>query len=338
MSSGPSTPDTSTGFNPLPLPKQGEIPSRGIQNSSMLSFQSAPLTEARGDLNHRPGPKSGSRFNPLPLPKQGEIRPGFVHEGGPVKFQFRSPYRSKGRLEPFALTANPNTFQSAPLTEARGDTERYRAKLSPGGFNPLPLPKQGEMVLPSVLSAMKQVSIRSPYRSKGRYMIFDRVPSTYTFQSAPLTEARGDSLCRRYQHVQTVFQSAHLTEARGDPRLTTISGGLPRFNPLPLPKQGGDISWNIARASSSVFQSAPLTEARGDDSHCDSAPGDHRFNPLPLPKPRGDAGRGNLKVGSYTFQSAPLTEARGDLQSMTSHGRLSVFQSAPLTRSKGRSG
>ena len=112
-------------------------------------FQSAPLTEARGDsylvsdegisasVSIRSPHRSKGRhvamghissenvsFNPLPSPKQGET-------GDKVK--------------------SPDTrmrFQSAPLTEARGDAF------------------WGILVVPPFV-----VSIRSPHRSKGRHPI-----------------------------------------------------------------------------------------------------------------------------------------------------------------------
>ena len=63
-----------------------------------MKFQSAPLTEARGDLKKGISTMvHGVSFNPLPLPKQGEI------------------FARAGVYDPCAL------FQSAPLTEARGD-------------------------------------------------------------------------------------------------------------------------------------------------------------------------------------------------------------------------
>ena len=84
-------------------------------------FQSAPLTEARGD----------------------------------ACFTRRCRYRA--------------LFQSAPLTEARGDREAYAVQRSIRRFNPLPLPKQGEMKKTTFDAAgLDTVSIRSPYRSKGR--------------------------------------------------------------------------------------------------------------------------------------------------------------------------
>ena len=36
-------------FNPLPSPKQGETPVSKMDGAAIVKFQSAPLTEARGD-------------------------------------------------------------------------------------------------------------------------------------------------------------------------------------------------------------------------------------------------------------------------------------------------
>ena len=58
------------------------------------------------------------------------------------------------------------------------------------------------------------------------------------FQSAPLTEARGDGNPCTLVVTLSQFQSAPLTEARGDPETPPPAGSCIRFNPLPLPKQG----------------------------------------------------------------------------------------------------
>ena len=153
----------------------------------------------------------------------------------------RSPYRSKGRSLVTGAVAHTVGFQSAPLTEARGDGGRGASVTAHTGFNPLPLPKQGEipptffpsgrcrcfnpLPLPkqgeipvlgyipvdapvSIRSPYRSkgrcgregehrrsqdVSIRSPYRSKGRYGDILDVSFSSMFQSAPLTEARGDA-------------------------------------------------------------------------------------------------------------------------------------------------
>ena len=60
-------------------------------------------------------------------------------------------------------------FQSAPLAEARGDDNLPFDQLILEGFNPLPLPKQGEI---------------DP--------IVEIEADNFRFQSAPLAEARGD--------------------------------------------------------------------------------------------------------------------------------------------------
>ena len=130
----------------------------------------------------------------------------------------RSPYRSKGRYTFSVRAVNVIGFQSAPLTEARGDRPAIKS-----------------------LSSMLDVSIRSPYRSKGRchesekasHLLnsFNPLPlpkqgeMTMTgsgldgfllFQSAPLTEARGDPAVLPTPLFGSKFQSAPLTEARGD--------------------------------------------------------------------------------------------------------------------------
>ena len=86
------------GFNPLPLPKQGEIALDTETTSVSAAFQSAPLAEARGDSRPERVVVHGREpsFNPLPLPKQGEIaatRKLASHSTSSI----RSPCRSKGR-------------------------------------------------------------------------------------------------------------------------------------------------------------------------------------------------------------------------------------------------
>ena len=112
---------TLTLFQSAPLTE-----ARGDGNLELLlsyyyMFQSAPLTEARGDVDGQGLGSWCSCFNPLPLPKQGEIWYSVKASFDRHKVSIRSPYRSKGRfLDPHVITI--------PLT----------------------------------------VSIRSPYRSKGR--------------------------------------------------------------------------------------------------------------------------------------------------------------------------
>ena len=91
-----------------------------------------------------------------------------------------------------------------------------------------------------VIVVSRHVSIRSPHRSEGRRASEIHSHSATEFQSAPLTEARGDLSLSNSIGIVKWFQSAPLTEARGD---LLIRGELGLQN---------------------VFQSAPLTEARGD--------------------------------------------------------------------------
>ena len=111
-------------------------------------------------------------FNPLPSPKQGETS---------SSLSIRSPHRSKGRPQARAM---PIQFQSAPLTEARGDLNAMlRGHTVSCSFNPLPSPKQGETSNRDAGGHWPAaVSIRSPHRSKGRPLvaITSGITKTYT--------------------------------------------------------------------------------------------------------------------------------------------------------------
>ena len=107
------------------------------------------------------------RFNPLPSPKQGETRKnapmpdwlpvsirsphrskgrlGYSSKNSSmILVSIRSPHRSKGRHRPALYRSAGKKFQSAPLTEARGDHLRDPDGKKSMRFNPLPSPKQGE--------------------------------------------------------------------------------------------------------------------------------------------------------------------------------------------------
>ena len=178
-------------------------------------FQSAPLTEARGDNEKWQSIRASGGFNPLPPPKQGEtgiakgnrdqrrvsIRSPHRSKGrllNPaiivylVLVSIRSPHRSKGRQAIRRSCRRFSTFQSAPLTEARGDLILQRLAANGYSFNPLPSPKQGETEENRGYRGVPMVSIRSPHRSKGRQPDSQLRRCKMQFQSAPLTEARGD--------------------------------------------------------------------------------------------------------------------------------------------------
>ena len=284
-----------------------------MKKQSISAFQSAPLTEARGDTSKTIGQLTQIRFNPLPLPKQGETLERFRNDSEMICFNplplpkqgetlmskyycicrnvsIRSPYRSKGRLKAEKARMLEVKFQSAPLTEARGDPFWPPRPPRYYGFNPLPLPKQGETLALPVQHKSQTVSIRSPYRSKERRYRWSNGVCGQEFQSAPLTEARGDLGAMVTYISDSLFQSAPLTEARGDLGVASPTQIPNRFNPLPLPKQGERLSVHTNPVCTSWFQSAPLTEARGDlDVAVDV-------------------------TAVVMFQSAPLTEARGDLE------------------------
>ena len=161
------------------------------------SFQSAPLTEARGDLGHFQEPSRGAGFNPLPSPKQGETdRPRATSP------RRRLPSPKQGETPGWrVLRRLVSKFQSAPLTEARGDAAWANAfqsgcgGLDQLGFNPLPSPKQGETINP--LPSPKQGETLAFFSARGDPSLacFNPLPSPKQgeTQSAPLTEARGDA-------------------------------------------------------------------------------------------------------------------------------------------------
>ena len=191
-------------FNPLPSPKQGEThKSVGSKLAKAVAFQSAPLTEARGDISaflskrrqrdvsirspHRSkgrhacfdcGKVIRGCFNPLPSPKQGETRAvaELIAKVGEVSI--RSPHRSKGRpggwptdpgLSINVSIRSPHRSKGRPRILWGDDDDDLRR------FNPLPSPKQGETIkLPLCRPCDTSVSIRSPHRSKGRRWDADR--------------------------------------------------------------------------------------------------------------------------------------------------------------------
>ena len=145
-------------------------------------FQSAPLTEARGDST--PSAQYGSlqSFNPLPSPKQGETEGGELSQYG-MHVSIRSPHRSKGRLLP------ARGIGQWPQVSIRSP---HRSKGRPG---------QGVRLCEGV-----RVSIRSPHRSKGRRSQVEPQGVRRKFQSAPLTEARGDAGCCNQRNTKKLHE------------------------------------------------------------------------------------------------------------------------------------
>ena len=183
--------------------------------------------------------------------------------------------------------ASRHRFQSAPLTGARGD-----------------------YVAVAGLVRVRQVSIRSPHRSKGRLRCrcgscprpsgFNPLPSpeqgeisdpqisarfSRPFQSAPLTGARGDRFSTISPRITPTFQSAPLTGARGDecvswsPAVTRYS-----FNPLPSPEQGEIPEVGYHGLSLLGFNPLPSPEQGEIYLFPGRAQDRSGFNPLPSPE------------------------------------------------------
>ena len=183
---------------PLPLPKQGEI----AREAAMTC-------------------RSATSFNPLPLPKQGEISTYSRLSKVATCFQSRSPCRSKGRFVIKHMWDRADLFQSAPLAEARGRCPTMSRRSSPlrCRFNPLPLPKQGEiMYLCSPHQSSGQFQSAPPFaeaRGDRRSRGLPRL-ERWSFNPLPLPKQGEDRKRRAHGRRRIEFQSAPLAEARGD--------------------------------------------------------------------------------------------------------------------------
>ena len=347
------------GFNPLPSPKRGEIlDARGLLSDLGL-FQSAPLTEARGDPVEPTSSASRSVFQSAPLTEAREMPTAH-------------------------MICAYSKFQSAPLTEARGDRCCLQLRSRTRGFNPLPSPKRGEIAVPLLGRSRLQVSIRSPHRSEGRSLMredcsviwacfnplpspkrgemrrqlrrralcvcFNPLPSPKrgemctngpvgkyrkAFQSAPLTEARGDALSRTLRPFLWKCFNPLPSPKRGEIWVCELTGYFQRgFNPLPSPKRGEILHPGYHRESQR-FQSAPLTEARGDPDGLLYVP---FFGFVSIRSPHRSEGRfqphGEYQSRRHGFNPLPSPK-RGEICITFDMALRCMFQSAPLTEARG---
>ena len=331
-----------------------------------LLFQSAPLTEARGDCD-----------DPV----------AFTHH---ILVSIRSPHRSKGRHGEAAAAAIQAMFQSAPLTEARGDAKDWPspAKGSPfqsaplteargdrqppparawySGFNPLPSPKQGETSRPGRErhGQGRFNPLPSPKQGETVVLATSFPPTTTpTFQSAPLTEARGDLYSLAFAAVVAsfnplpspkqgetstrAFPTLHLcgfnplpSPKQGETRaVSPFAPDGPRFNPLPSPKQG-ETRQAIHRKQRSILTAVSIRSPhRSKGRHAPiRAQGALRvtsFNPLPSPK-QGETPRGFADShGSTCFNPLPSPKQGETACGLRACSRQLRFQSAPLTEARG---
>ena len=173
----------------------------------------------------------------------------------------RSPHRSKGR-RPSGPTGGCRLMSFNPLPSPKQGETSVGQRTGNGctRFNPLPSPKQGETRHEEFLRDMSAVSIRSPHRSKGR-----QAPS-----AGALDEGK--------------FQSAPLTEARGDGRPGWWSPRLWRFNPLPSPKQGETSRHWPTRHCIRCFNPLPSPKQGETQTTSIQKAAASGFNPLPSPK------------------------------------------------------
>ena len=89
----------------------------------------------------------------------------------PSLFQSAPLTEARGDLAASAAVATPARFQSAPLTEARGDSSTAYRRLTPTRFQSAPLTEaRGDSDQSAGCPSPVHVSIRSPHRSKGRHL------------------------------------------------------------------------------------------------------------------------------------------------------------------------
>ena len=329
------------------------------------SFQSAPLTKARGDLFRARDSGDIDTFQSAPLTKAR----GDAHCRGETLLRLlvsiRSPHQSKGRRDS-VRGALPEDAQ----VSIRSPHQSKGRRLGPPpphpigtGFNPLPSPKQGETHQVRKLRRRGRVSIRSPHQSKGETSIMTApAMAHHLFQSAPLTKARGDSVKIAASTSSSSFNPLP-SPKQGETQAVSSQPHLSAsFNPLPSPKQGETYVRALPIVGPLLFQSAPLTKARGDailgisrrpsalvsirSPHQSKGRRDKnpylcicptRFNPLPSPKQGETLSETTRTFCGSRFQSAPLTKARGDQSCPGLTSAMSLFQSAPLTKARGDS-
>ena len=101
------------------------------------------------------------------------------------------------------------------------------------------------------------------------------------FQSAPLTDVRGDIRSDDFTFENLRFQSAPLTDVRGD---NAAGRGIERQQVVSIRSPHGCKGRSLlreARLRIHQFQSAPLTDVRGDLDCLGGIVDLHSFNPLP---------------------------------------------------------
>ena len=328
----------------------------------MLSvrFQSAPLTEARGDTSP---PYWGLRSYQVSIrsPHRSKGRPLRTSAGRIIAlFQSAPLTEARGDLQPAAYVNDYTQFQSAPLTEARGDNSSTSCpSTSTRSFNPLPSPKQGETLNVEHVLEKAQVSIRSPHRSKGRH---GRVPRRRRYDSVSIRSPHRSKGRLRLNHKHVaglLFQSAPLTEARGDPAGTTPATCGDSFNPLPSPKQGETTNRSEPSPAGSSFNPLPSPKQgetrqvrrrcpglwcfnplpspkQGETSRCQGSPADYVcFNPLPSPK-QGETSEGDAGgVPGRSFNPLPSPK-QGETQLGRGWGDGDYVSIRSPHRSKGR--
>ena len=280
-------------FNPLPSPKQGEtaLP-KAIEVLVLASFNPLPSPK-QGETHEKDGSASPKHLARVSIRsphrskgRQLAVVQGFVRcdllvtevsirsphrsKGRPAPperyercaaaVSIRSPHRSKGRLQaldPFA-SLDRVSIRSPHRSKGRPSLSPISAMAAYHRFVSIRSPhrSKGRLSLPSnVLFSF--VSIRSPHRSKGRRQTEIEIRKLELFQSAPLTEARGDvkQSGRTRPHVIVSIRSPHRSKGRRPAPTATTPASC--FNPLPSPKQGETIVNRVFDEREASFNPLP---------------------------------------------------------------------------------
>ena len=172
---------------------------------------------------------------------------------------------------------------------------------------------------------MRNVSIRSPYRSKGRFLVHPvngEVPPVKGrpwklphYANRGKTSSSGGELASARSCFSTVRTALGKLRITGLLARFDVARSFPQF-PRPLllqptiwtSERGADLGSGRCqpRPHLPIYRMTQIFSLPGEDYW------DTRFNPLPLPK-QGEIRDPDTDWPVYVeFQSAPLTEARGD--------------------------
>ena len=132
------------------------------------------------------------------------------------RVSIRSPHRSKGRHVPATAPRTKRGFQSAPLTEARGDPATSHCSTRWWTFQSAPLTEARGDFQATGTRFSSDVSIRSPHRSKGRPLLYGLVGHAYrvSIRSPHRSKGRQRLLRGGLRMIVVSIRSPHRSKGR----------------------------------------------------------------------------------------------------------------------------